>query len=416
MTACTGDHDDRQCRFEGPTDPVGPVDRRRCLFRTSQTCMTAEDCPLDRFERATPCVYIYDPPISTPLTGGDAMTGACSVTFIPIGEPGENSIGGTLNMRTGELALSDLNVLLAFNSNPDVGGFNGLCAECVGDPTPNDGVKGGRCELTTHFEDPSQRQFRRDGSADLAAPCDANRSSRLPHYEGTYSMDCSPTFIASESSARRPIDFGGSFSSLGLRVSIDGQSPDCSGPGFAGQKCFCAMCSDKVTPCSSNADCNGGTCGALPADCDPNPFPLDVEGDPDPSFNPAFAIGQCRADPYQNLAQEDDNELSSVPGNLCIGGTCDWNNDTGAGSCQARLPGKPMVRCFPSGLGETIQILGSGMREDNINTTYVVTTASARCQPATRSAAINGQAGLPALLYQERNFRIVPRFGEEESK
>src|SRR5689334_24825595 len=41
VTECS---DDGVCRFEGPNDPLGVIDRRRCLFRISQTCTTDADC------------------------------------------------------------------------------------------------------------------------------------------------------------------------------------------------------------------------------------------------------------------------------------------------------------------------------------------------------------------------------------
>lgn len=52
-----------------------------------------------------------------------------------------------------------------------------------------------------------------------------NRTGTIGGCDGNYSMDCSPTMIFS---GRPPLQFGGSFTSSGLQVSLSDQSPDCT--------------------------------------------------------------------------------------------------------------------------------------------------------------------------------------------
>src|ERR1043165_260668 len=237
------------CRFEGPADPASGVKRRRCLFHTSKLCDTDADCG----ETDQPCVYIYDAPIATPLVGADTKVGACRWSYIPLPLPdGQPSITGTLNLNTGALNLENLTVLLPLNGRrPETGpsGFGGVCPECIGDISPNEGKKDGRCKLSTHVEDTIGRA---DPGLDTDQPCDVHRYGTLSKYEGSYSMDCA---VALQRGLGQPTQFGGSFSSEGFKAMLTEESPDCTTPRFAGQKCFCAMCPDGLTPCMSSADC-----------------------------------------------------------------------------------------------------------------------------------------------------------------
>lgn len=352
---------DGVCRFEGPTDPESKVNRRRCLYRMSKTCNADSDCPLDG-ANPTPCVYIYDTPIATPLLGNNNKIGACAWSYIPIATAGQPStIRGTLNLASGALNLDNLTVLLPLNSNSD-GTFRGACAECIGDTMPNDGVREGKCQLATHLgtggspADP-------DPSPDIGMSCDINRTGTIGGYDGNYSMDCSPTVI---SSVTPPLQFGGSFTSSGFQVSLTAQSPDCTTPG---QKCFCGMCPDNLTACMSNADCGGLA---------------------------------CRNDPTK----------LAVASNNCFDGKCNWDSVRGVGSCVSNLPDARVVGCYPSALDASIIAPGHAQRDDHIGTVYQADTANARCIPAGKSAALNSQLGLPGLLFQKRNFQIIPEYEE----
>jgi len=360
---------DGVCRFEGPTDPGSKVNRRRCLFRMSKTCNSESDCPLDG-GNPTPCVYIYDTPIATPLLGTDGKFGACAWSYIPIAAAGQPpTIAGTLNLASGALNLENLTVLLPLNSNSN-GTFRGPCAECVGDTSPNDGVREGTCQKATHRGDgisPAEP----DDSPDIGMPCDINRTGTIGGYDGSYSMDCSPTV---KSGVNPPLQFGGSFNSSGFQVSLSGESPDCTTPG---QKCFCGMCRGSSTACMSKENCGGSPC-------------------------------------------ENDPTKLAVANNNCAG-VCTWDDTKGVGTCTSKWPNPldpsiPLVvGCYPSSSGARINAPGRAQRDDHIGTVYQVDTASARCIPAGTSAQLNSQLGLPGLLFQKRNFQIIPKY-EEDNK
>ena len=196
VTGCS----DGLCRFEGPADPGGKVKRRRCLFHMRTTCDTDADCPIDSGS-PTPCVYIYDAPIATPLVGSTNKIGACAWSYIPITDAsGTPSITGTLQLGSGALNLEKLAVLLPLNANGD-GTFRGACAECVGDTMPNDGNPDGHCVLATHLGDPSTAAPP-DMSPDLGMPCDINRGGDFEGFGGNYSMDCSPVVTRQRPAAR----------------------------------------------------------------------------------------------------------------------------------------------------------------------------------------------------------------------
>jgi hypothetical protein len=371
--------EDDACRFEGPiTSSASRVDRRRCLFRMSTTCTQDSDCPLDAGV-PTACVYIYNTPISTPLIGTDNHIGACSWTYIPLAtDDGKPTITGTLDLATGHLNLESFSVLLPLNAI-GMGRFAGACAECVGDTSPNDGVKDGKCMLATHLGNASgsggPTPIADPGpgvgpDSDLGKPCDVHRVGTIGGYDGNYSMDCSPTV---KSGLGKPLAFGGSFTSGGVRVAITPQSPDCTDPAFLGKQCFCGMCNDG-TACMSNADCRTGTCiaASMPAD---------------------------------------QGNMNNVPvgANMCVGQRCNWNDAASVGTCISRVSGVGLIGCYPD---MEIVIPGRSERDSHVSTVYHADTAGARCIPAGPSAVLNRQLGLPGLLLQKRNFQITPIFAE----
>jgi len=381
------------CRFEGPSDPASGVKRRRCLFRTSVLCQTDSDCGADY----QPCVYIYDAPIATPLAGADGQVGACGWSYIPLTTPdGKPSITGTLNLRTGALNLENLTVLLPLNGRRDAQnrpGFAGVCPECVGDISPNDGKKDGTCRISTHLTDANVHA---DPGLDEGARCDVHRYGTLSKYEGSYSMDCA---VGLTRGIGQPTQFGGSFSSEGFKAMLTPDSPDCTTPGFAGKKCFCAMCADGVTPCMSSADCGGQTCGApSTADCDANPYPGET------GYDATLAINQCKKTPLPSKF--------GIAGDACDAQGCQWDATANVGTCKSKLDGRS-IGCYPSGLNNGIIVKGRAERDVNASTIYYADTAAARCTAAGQSAALNSQLGLPGLTFQKRNFRIISSYAEE---
>jgi len=147
---------DGPCKFTGPIQPTtAKVERRRCLNRMSKVCEKDEDCPSQ-----DKCVFIYDPPAGTPLVGAGGKLGACGWSYIPFkAEDDSPAILGSLDQTSGEVTLQSLPINLALNGNG--GSYRGSCAVCVGDVTPNDGVKQGKCmaltDTTAPPTDPSLR-------------------------------------------------------------------------------------------------------------------------------------------------------------------------------------------------------------------------------------------------------------------
>lgn len=351
------------CGFEGPSDVVRDVNRRRCLFKTSRECTTDDDCEAEH----APCVYIYDAPVSAGLLGPDGKSGACGFSYIPLeDDQGRPTITGTLNLTTGALDIQNITIRLPLNGkagttgNPN--GFHGICRECRGDPTPNDGKKMGTCVNPTML--PTSNTLVDSGPTDeLDQPCDVNRSGTVTGYAGDYSMDCSPTLTPG---LGNPIELGGQLTSSGFVRSLTSASPDCTVPGSTGQKCFCAVCDDG-TPCRSSADCRAGACGG-----------------------PTQLVGR---------------DLCAQP--------CDWDDARLVGICPLKADPLKMIACYPSGPDASIVARGDARIDRNLSTTYYAETATASCmRPAigVASETTNSQVGLPGLLLQKRNFRIIPDY------
>lgn len=379
------------CNFVGPVAPdplVDPTQHQRCLYQTSKTCTADSDCPGPgpggNPNAPAQCVYLYDPPISTPIpgvgasSGGKLVIGACALTYIPLKGPGgAPSITGTLNLRSGALNIDQLTVLLVINSIGD-GTNKGVCPVCVGDTSPSDGKKEGTCMLSPVPGDPTT--FRQDPGHTGDTKCDVNRYGDLPGYNYGYSMDCSPTF----NGVLPQVPFSGNFNSSGFKISITDQSPKCGDStfGMGNANCFCGMCSNSNAACASDQECNGGTCIAS-----------SVPGAGSAATNIQAAGNAC------------DN-----------GGVCNWDPVKGIGSCTSSKFGGMTVNCFPAAstgskdaAGNPVSITapGSAMVKDGV---YYADTASARCTAAGPTAASNGQVGLPGLTFQKRNFRIIPSY------
>jgi hypothetical protein len=389
VTQCDGV--DGLCSFEGPTDPVSAVNRRRCLNRMSITCTADSQCPVEPAS-ARRCVYIYDPPTGTPIPGAPGKVGACGWSFIapaPSGQPA--TISGTFDLASGELNLTNLALFLPLNGS--TGTYRGSCAECVGDKRANDGVKEGTCQPTAQS----------DPTPDKDQKCDVNRFGNVPGFEGSYSMDCSPSVMVGDQPPNR---FGGKFTSSGYQIAITEASPNCTAVGFEGEKCFCGMCPAKagVPPrtCLSNTDCGGEICGALPADCEPNGRVLDDSFNPNGSgaFDPTHLPNQCKTAGYEAL-------FATAP-NSCVNGVCNWDAEEGIGSCRSTLTGQ-MVGCYPSKVGAVITAPGGATKSGSV---WIVNTADAACSPSfpKEAAGNNAQLGLPGLTIQKRSFRIISEY------
>ena len=255
-------------------------------------------------------MYVYDAPIATPLVGTDKHIGACAWSYIPLSTAdGTPTIEGTLNLISGALNLKNLTVLLSLNATgrTDVrGGLRRMRRRQMA----NDGVR--ERQVRSRHTPGCCGRPQRGGSPRGSERRPRHAMRREPHrndfgvYDGSYSMDCSPTVVSSLGA----LSLGGSFSSSGVQVVLTDQSPDCTAPGFVGKKCFCGMCKGeaKAKACMSNADCPGG--------------------------------GPCMG---ESMPDDEENKANvRAASNLCDNGTCtNWDANEGAGTCVASVLGTP---------------------------------------------------------------------------
>ncbi|HEY2773703.1 MAG TPA: hypothetical protein VGK20_06600 [Candidatus Binatia bacterium] len=109
------------------------------------------------------------------------------------------------------------------------------CPVCVGDPTPNDGVRGGTCDV---------------GNSP-GAPCDANGTDPTfpPPSGGATSLDCLPSLGLNITGQGMKFSRDETTSSVSLSSNLP-----CSADAM--QNCPCAACSsDTTVGCSSDAQC-----------------------------------------------------------------------------------------------------------------------------------------------------------------
>lgn len=372
-TTCQGD----QCRFTGPVDPHSKVNRFRCLYHMRTECTSDNDCVVEG-NKHTPCVYIYDAPVSQPLFSiADGARGACAWTYIPLDE----EITGSLNLTSGALKLDSFKVKLPLNAS-EPGKFAGVCMECVGDRTPNDGIRDGKCQKAGPLPMGFKADFAR---ADDGQPCDVHRDGVMAGLQGHYSMDCSPSL--STIPGGDPLELGGSFTSAGQQVSVGDSSPKCTD----GRPCFCGMCAGSDQACMAASDCDNGAACLNPQESECFAMP------PDPT----------KAVPTQCT----DKMRSPVYASGCEG-ACDWNDDTGTGRCKPR-GGAPTdrINCYPA---DKVVIAGHSERDDHVGTVYRASMGRASCIPLGVSPLLNQQLGLPGLLYTKRNFQITPQYAEDK--
>jgi hypothetical protein len=276
------------------------------------------------------------PDLTNCTIDGSALVGTTFGAPLPLSAGGvstcvvnefREAITGTYNCETGcsESSVKLLTkVFLVLDANKP-------CPPCVGDPVPNDGVKGGAC----------------DGGKTPDAPCDVGGISDLfqnaggaPPDAGKTSNDCLPS---SKSVGELNIDLNPLTTGT---ASVDA-NVNCLGTSPAGS-CYCP---DQV---EANA-CLAGS--GIPA-------------------HVCSASGFCE---------------NNAPNGVCSGQTfigCTLTNppqadcedvSPGAGSCIAQP-----VPCF----GTTTSRTGTCGRENG-------TLAAVFCIPKTRAAAINTVAGLP---------------------
>ncbi len=377
------------CNLSGPLPNAnannGDIDNRRCTNDTSISCANNTPCVVG----GGTCQWFFGS--NLPLSSGSVPV--CVVNEI------SGAVTGTANMESGE-TRSTVNLISHV--------FTGLqndkpCATCVGDPTPNDGVRGGTC---------SGAATPRDGQ-----PCDVNGISPIPAF-GSTSLDCPPAPAGNVANLRIAIA-----STTGTATwTLSSANPNCTA---ISAKCFCSTCNNaNQEACSTNADCpisggNPGVCGGrrclgglnAGAPCSNNSAcpsgTCDRPGEPSKP-NGCLGVG-C-----QDTAPVGDNEGECVDGPVvqhcappeqyqgCSGpAECPLTND-----CQTSLR-----ECFLDNgvVGGTLQAVGAATPP--VNDTSSPLLAALFCvAPTTNSPSVNAAAGLPgpARLNLRGNARALP--------
>ena len=219
------------CTLTGPVPnqnaDAGAIDNRRCTNDTSIQCTNDTPC----LPSGT-CQYYFGSTL--PLSAGSVPV--CVVNEIA------GALSGTANFETGETGTT-----ITLASHVFTGVQNDQpCPTCVGDATPNDGVRGGTCQGA--------------GTPRAGLACDANGTSPVPAF-GRTSLDCPPA--ANGNIANLTIDIATSTGTVTRTLSA--ANPSCA--GTPGKRCFCDTCNDAAgEACSTNADCptsggNPGICG-----------------------------------------------------------------------------------------------------------------------------------------------------------
>ncbi len=312
----------------------------------------------DPFVTGGDCVQTCLPTFGAPLPLNAAATPVCVVNNII------SELDGSANLNTGASST-----LVSSRAVVHTGTQSRPCPTCDGDPTANDGVRGGTCT----------------GGPDNGTSCDANATSTE---FGSTSYDCRPDAGANVSGLG--LDIGlrlttGTSSITAVAAASGGVSAVCDNGG----PCHCAVCSVNTTvPCNTDADCpdKKETCSS--AGTGVNPSPNDCSGD---GFvcTAAATDGVCatgfetfcdgQTDPAGNFiipcsGQPDCDALDTE----CSGGDC--------GTCSA----VQQRTCFldtVSAAGAPDPADAGGFSDFDLGSTF--------CIPPTSSPGVNGAGGLP---------------------
>lgn len=349
------------CSFEGPStnDPTfagGIIANRRCTGDTSVSCTIDGDC-------AGPggtCQFYFGAPL--PLSNG----GSPLCVLQQIAGP----VTGTADISTGA-SVTSLDVLWKVHTGIDIGA---PCPICVGDPTANDTVRGGTCS----------------GGARSGQTCDKNATSPVTGF-GPTSLDCPPAAASNVSGLGLPLNLDSSTGTEEMTLATAG--PNCRAGGFTGDECFCGVCDDARTPCSSDADCMAAglsICGGpggeptKPNSCD------DVSGCTDQGGD----RGSCTAGPFDHYC--DGAVELRIPctidadciaqNSVCPGGDC--------GLCTFIVPRD----CFLTSGTVGDQLNSAGAPDVPANESSTPTLAASTCVGPTTSPAINANSGMPGPL------------------
>ena len=337
VTGC--DEDCRRCTVSGPVSNLG-VDNRRCLEDSRIICSADSDCG-----DGGRCRYVQGPPLALNILG----RAQCLHLYFDPDEEG-TSVEGSVNLETGAVSFTKFIVRVTDNVSA------GVCSQCVGDPTLNDGVAGGQCANGVDG-------LPTDLLGELGQPCDANGFGSA--LSGTYSYDCPMV----EVQPGQDFDVPG-ISTAGVRWTLDATRPLCTNPAVPeGLPCWCGVCEDGVTPCHSDGECATGSCGFW--------------GGPE------------------------SGQVPTAP-NTCEG-ECEWDPETSRGSCMSTAA-PVRVGCFPAAPGSVIEARGSAeVRGEE----YFVTLAQFACLPPSGTDVSNSNLGYPGPALYSQQYRVIPEFRTE---
>lgn len=295
------------------------------------------------------CAYYLGPP--QPLSSSTVPV--CVLNYL------ENDVTGTFNVETGEMEQLT-NVLSRIHNGGNL--VTRPCPICVGDVTPQDGVKDGTCQ----------------GGSNHGGQCDVQAVDAT---FGAVSLDCPPAANTNVTGTgiELPLALTTGTTSLpfGTKCDFPLQVLDCA----------CAVCSgDTSLACNSNTDCSdvgAGTCTSggggpqrRPNACsdlvctDIGNEEGECQGGVGLDVN-HFCSGELRANGEGYMTCLDNSDCAfNDP--ICSGGDCGDCTMTTNASCFLN----PIVGAGAPGTG-----------------TQVV--AATFCIPATTSSGVNGGGGLP---------------------
>ena len=390
------------CNLSGPVPNAqadfGDIQNHRCTGNTRAKCASNADCS----GAGGTCEYYFGTLL--PLSAGGVST--CVSNQV------SGAVTGTADVESG-VSASAVHLISRI--------FTGAttatpCPKCVGDATPNDGVRGGTC----------------DSGLNSGQTCDVNGKSPNVFF-GATSLDCPPT--VGGQIAALPIDLTNSTGTVTRTLAAS--SPSCRAPGFTGLKCFCDTCNDAAAePCATNADCPdpagpiGPICGGKRCLGGTNPGAACTTATECPSGAcnvPGTATapnqcsdatcspttgneGECSAGPFEQFCGPDatfagcttDADCASFT--TCSGGSnpgqpCSTASQCPGGTCVAQqtcVIGK-FRECFTDNGAVGASIHATGVADPPTNSDANPTLAALFCIGPTSSGAVNSVAGLPGL-------------------
>jgi hypothetical protein len=395
------------CTFSGPianpnaaqypAGPGGDINNHRCTNNNSVVCANNTPC-FQQCVGGTNDGAACTSATACPGGGVCPAAGTCEWifgTYLPLAAGGvstcvgnrvNGAISGTANVETGTTA-STANLISTVYTGPTLAQ---PCPHCTGDPTENDGIRGGTCT----------------GGQRNGRTCDINGSHPNSQF-GSTSLDCQP--LVGGVIANLPINLSNTTGTLTHTLSA--ASPNCRAPGFTSFKCHCDTCNNSAQePCDDNGDCpdppgpiagicggarcvGGGNAGAactVPSQCPggactrPGAATLFNQCDDATCSPDGGNEGICAAGPF---------DLFCEPVETFRG--CTTNADCPFGGDTCTL-GK-FRECFLDNGVIGGAVTAQGVADPPVADESDPTLAALFCIGPTTSGAVNGAAGIPGL-------------------